>query len=120
MKNLILFTIVGFVLSVSSAVADTTFSNDAVPDPVVTSGSVLEGYRTSSNVVLIAKGSTASYNAVAGHEQGDTMYGSSAGDSVIYKTDKVAGDAVVAADCPAIPATSTDTTGFTAAGWTTL
>lgn len=117
MKKLILLTIIGLALSITPAVAAVTFSNTTGGTGVT---GLLAGYRTSTQVTLVGLGSVSAYNAVSGHLQGDTMFGSSGGDSVIYELEKVAGTAVAAGNVPAIPATATDTTGFTAAGWTAM
>lgn len=111
MKKLILFAIIGLALSVSPAVAAVTFSNAATGSG--TAG-LLAGYRTSTKVTLIGLGSVSAYNAVAGHLQGNEMYGSSGGDSVIYEnvTEKTPGTAVAVGNVPAIPATNSDTSGF--------
>lgn len=120
MKKLILLTVIALALSFSPAFAAVTFSNSTGGAGMT---GLLAGYRTSTQVTLIGKGDNAAYNAVSAHLQGDTMYGSSGGDSVIYKNtaDKVPGTAVAAGNVPAIPATASDTSGFPAvAAWSAM
>lgn len=109
MKKIIFLAFIVCFFSAGTSFAETTFQNSGNDGDF---DGVLDQYRTSAKVMLIAKGSNAAYNAVAGHLQGDWMYGSSGGDAVIYRQVKVAGVDVTAANVPEIPATASDTAGF--------
>ena len=95
MKKVFLFLIVGiFVLSGVSFAASTTFDSDGGHG-----SGILNSFKTSKNVTIICSSSAATYAAVASHLNGSAVYGSAAGDSVIYKlkAGKTAGTAYTTA-----------------------
>ena len=85
-----LFLLLALVLCSGTVFAETTFTDADEPDGKTTTG-VVNSFRTSKNVILIAEGVSSTYSAVSGHTQGDRAYGSAAGDSKIYWASKDAG-----------------------------
>lgn len=98
MKKLILLAALAFVLSfVSTPFAATEFTHDAAPngDFDNTNGSaMINAYRTSTNVVLIAETDATGFEYVvaSGHTQGNRIYSSGSGDAQINMTEIAAGD----------------------------
>ena len=79
--------LLGFPLA---AMSETTFSGSEEPDGKDVIG-IVSQFRTSTNVLLIAKGGASSYAACSGHKNGDRAYGSSSGDAKLYWAPKDVG-----------------------------
>lgn len=97
MKKLILLTALAFVLSfVSSPFAATKFVHNLAPDGDFdnTSSLMIDAYRTSTNVVLIAETDDTGFEYIvaAGHTQGNRIYSSGSGDAQINMTEIAAAD----------------------------
>ena len=111
-KIIYLVLIIGFLVSLPVVSFAMTVFNSNGPTPAKTG--VLNDFRASNNVEVHGSGNATTYAATSGHLNGDKEYGSSSGDSIIYKHDKTKGSTV---DDPA----SSDSSQFTASnGWTGL
>jgi hypothetical protein len=116
MKKLAVFMVFGFVFCLaSSSLAAITFTDEGAQSASFDASSVLNDYKTSTNVTLIGVGTSATYAAVSSHLQGTRVFGSSSQDSIIYTLDagKDAGTAYTTAP------TNSDSSEF-ASGWTSL
>jgi len=114
MKKLFsLILIVGFVLSLSTfSFAETVFTTTG-PDTAKTG--VLNDFKASNKVEVHGLGNTIGYAATSGHLNGDKLYGSASNDSIIYKADRVAGEATIV-----VPGASDSSAFVGATGWSPL
>jgi hypothetical protein len=102
----------GFLLISGFAFSQNT-KFDATGEDLDTGSALLDQFRTSKNVLLLASSSKTTYAAISGHSQGDKQYGSASGDSKIYFQSKKEG-----VD-PTGPGAASDSAAFET-GWTAL
>lgn len=115
MKKLMFVLILGLVLGLATTgLAAVTFDN-AGNDGSLTAGSVMDDYRTSTNVSLIGLSAAASYSAVSSHLQGTRVFGSSSQSAQLFRLDAGKEAGVVYDTDP----TNSDSSEFDS-GWTAL
>ncbi|MDY0213499.1 MAG: hypothetical protein RBR06_10895 [Desulfuromonadaceae bacterium] len=85
MKKIILLALIAVLTMTGSVLAETVFDKDGI-DTKITGTSILNDFKTSNNVTLIALSGAGSYAAVSSHLNGDRVFGSSSGDSILYRS----------------------------------
>ena len=94
MKKIVFMTLITVFMISGSVFADTTFDSTGEVNGVVAANTIIAQYRTSNNVSLLTMATVSDYSAVTYHLNGDRVFGSSSGESVLYKlaAGKNAGD----------------------------
>lgn len=100
------------IFSSTYVFAEVNFTTDG-PSSDLTG--VMDDYRTSNNVTLTCGADADSYAAASAHLNGDKIYGSSSGDSILYtkNEDKEPGDSLNISF-------ANDDSGEFQSGWSTL
>lgn len=105
-----------FLLTVSTSWAAVTFKDDGVQgSPTIPASSVLNDYKTSTDVTLVALGDTATYAVVSSHLRGTRVFGSSSQDAGIWTLDAGKDSGSVYTTAP----TASDSGAFSS-GWSSL
>ena len=100
-KISVLFTMVLLFGLPLAAMSETTFVWNAEPNgETLTEDSVIERFRTSTNVTLVAEGTQVFYVAVSGHLSGNRAYGSSSEDAQLFWQGKESGSSDVGGVLP--------------------
>jgi hypothetical protein len=120
MKKIMAVFAVGFLLGFPlAAMSATTFTGNAEPTGEDVTG-IINQFRTSTNVTLIALGTTSTYAAVAGHLNGTREFGSSSGDSKLYWQSKEVGAVTQTAPTESDSSAFVGDDGKPADGWSAL
>lgn len=107
MKKLIFFMTLGLIACAGSAFASANFTATAGAGT-----GILNQFRTSNNVTLVLSSGAATYAAVSSHKLGDRVFGSSSGDSKIYKLDAGKTDGTDYTTAPSASDSSTFQSGW--------